>query len=365
MSLASKWYVSVQNKAKGPYSDLQMREKIKSGEFQPETLTYKEGEADWLPLDQQDIWTPGFIPKHAVEATNAKDWVLLVESPIKKGDYQQQGPFTVQEVEEKVQIGEVHLKDFCWRPGMTDWSPLTDTHELGFPRKDKITFSEKEECTETVTTVELSEKKAKPEKMDTELKWDLKSHMPEFVSPDDLVQKDDRKENFKENSIKFFQTKLLPPIIDTEGAKKETLYYLALVAVAFLGAFYLGSMNSRAILNGVETLGDKFTTLTSQIMPAAPKVSYVFLRELPLTRGTVLIKTDGKPGTNIRARVQNEKGKTIKTLDGYSSIGVIADKNGEAFLRISNFKVKVGETYLLTTKVGHLTATKTYFYSNK
>lgn len=360
MSLVSKWYVSVHNKAKGPYSDLQMREKIRTGEFKGDTLTYKEGEPDWLPLERQDIWTPGFVPKHPIEAKTARDWVLLVESPIKRGDYQQQGPFTLAEVEEKVEVGEVHLKDYCWKPGMKDWSPLIETHELGFPRKDKITFKEDEKRSGTVSTLELSEPEKAPKALDADLKWDLKSEMPDFVNVDDDISGLEA----QKNEAKIFQKKLLPPIMDIDGEKKETITYLVLVALSFIGAFYFGSVNSRAVLDGVETLSDKLSNISRQIMPAGPKVSYVFLRELPLTRGTVLVKTDGRPGVSIKVRVQDEKGRSIKTLDGYSSLNVLADKNGEAFLRLKDFKVKVGQTYLITTRVGHLKATKTYFYSN-
>lgn len=357
----NKWYVSIENKAKGPYSDVQMREQIQNGDLKPETLTYKEGEADWLPLDKQDIWTPGFIPKHAVETKDSKDWVLLVESPIKQGDYEQQGPFSRLEVEEKVAIGEVHLKDFCWRPGMEGWKSLVDTHELGFPRKSKITFEDdKKKGGATLKSSDFVEAKT-PLKTKGLISTfpDLNSEMPDFVPPEELLQKET--ENL--SPFKAFRTRMLPPLIDKQGERKEIITYLSLVAVLFVGAFYLGSMNSTRILKGVETMGVGLVSLTRQILPATPKVSYVFLRELPLSKGTILVKTDGKPGINIIARVKDQKGQTVRTLSGDKYLLLKANKNGEAFLGISQFKVESGQTYIVTTKAGHLTAKKTYSYS--
>ncbi|MGH1469339.1 MAG: DUF4339 domain-containing protein [Bdellovibrionales bacterium] len=359
-NINNKWYISTQNKAKGPYTDLQMREKIQSGELKEDVLTYKEGEPDWLPLKQQDIWTPGFIPKHPLESRDSKDWVLLVESPIKQGDYEQQGPFTQEEVEEKVSIGEVHLKDFCWRPGMEGWKALVETSELGFPRREKITFEEKEGKGEAESSAKFF-KGNKRKSIDLgESLLDLKSQMPDFVPPEELTQKEVEVE-----PVKSFRTRFLPPIIDRQGERREVALYLALVAACFLGAFYIGTANSTNVLKGVEAIGTGIASFAQKILPATPKVSYVFLRELPLTRGTILVKTDGKPGINIVARLKDENGNTVRTLNGEKSLKLQANKNGEAFLGLSQFKVQVGKTYLVTTKAGQLTAKKTYFYSKK
>ncbi len=359
----NKWYISTQNKAKGPYTDLQMREKIQSGELKKDVLTYKEGEPDWLPLEQQDIWTPGFVPKHPLESKGAKDWILLVESPIKQGDYEQQGPFTQDEVTEKVEIGEVHLKDFCWRPGMEGWKALVETSELGFPRKEKITFEEKEDKAPTETSAKFFKGSGRDSAKEVTLEepfLNLKSQMPDFVPPENLIQKETREE-----PVKSFRTRFLPPIIDRQGERREVVLYLALVAACFLGAFYIGSANSTNVLKGVEAVGTGIANFAQKILPATPKVSYVFLRELPLTRGTILVKTDGKPGIEITARLKDEDGRVVRTLNGDRSLKLKANKNGEAFLGLSQFKVEVGKTYLVTTKAGQLTAKKTYFYSNK
>ena len=52
-----KWYISINSKARGPYSSGQIREKIQKGDLLQDTLIYKEGDLDWLPLSQQSLWS--------------------------------------------------------------------------------------------------------------------------------------------------------------------------------------------------------------------------------------------------------------------------------------------------------------------
>jgi len=349
-----KWYVSISNKAKGPYSDLQIRDKITKGELSADTLSYKEGEPDWLPLEKQNIWTPGFVPKHPVEVKNAKDWVLLVESPLKKGDFEQQGPFTDIEVKEKIKIGEVHLKDFCWKPGMSTWKPLFETYELGLPRKDKITFVE--------------DKKEEPARAsDFVAKAKILSQMPAFIEPEGVVPADQKTEvpfelNNKKNKKRALSKRLLPPI-ELAQEPKEVITYLILVASLFLGSFLIGYRYNQGILKGVQSLGQGLVSITKSILPAPPAVSYVFLREMPLTKGALLVKTDAPEGALVTARVYDDGGKMVRTLKGKRLLSLKTNKNGEVLLGVGQFKVQRGKTYLITSQVGSLKAKKNYTYS--
>lgn len=347
-----KWYVSISNKAKGPYSDLQIRDKIKSGELQAETLSYREGEADWLPLEKQDIWTPGFVPKHPLESKESKDWVLLVESPLKKGDFEQQGPFTDLEVKEKIKIGEVNLKDFCWKPGMSTWKPLFETYELGLPRKDKITF--------------LEDKEPEPIRASTleAPKVEALSQMPQFIEPENLVPAEVNKEGdfpFLEKK-KAVRRRLLPPI-ELVQEPKEIVLYLVLVAALFLGSFFVGYKYNQGILKSVQAVGQGLVAITRSVLPAPPAVSYVFLRELPLTRGTLLVKTDAPEASTITARVYDDGGVLVRTSKGKNGLTLKTNQNGEVFLRLKDFKVQNGKSYLVTAQVGALKAKKNYTYS--
>jgi hypothetical protein len=348
----NKWYVSISNKAKGPYSDLQVRDKITSGELKADTLSYKEGEPDWLPLEKQDIWTPGFTPKHPLETKDSKDWVLLVESPLKKGDFEQQGPFTDTEVKEKIKIGEVHLKDFCWKPGMATWKPLFESYELGLPRKDKITFVE-------------DQKEEPARSSDFAPKLEVLSQMPAFIEPEGVVPSDTETSVENDPEVvkkKSLRRRLLPPIEQVQQPQ-EVIIYLALVTALFLGSFYTGFKYNQNILKGVQTLGQGLVSITKAVLPSAPTVSYVFLRELPLTRGTLLVKTDAPQGAPVTARVYDDGGKLVRTIKNKQGLSLKTNKNGEVFLGLGQFNVSKGKSYLVTAQVGSLKAKKNYTYT--
>jgi len=350
----NKWYVSISNKARGPFSDLQMRDKISQGEFKADTLSYKEGEPDWLPLEKQDIWTPGFVPDHPVATKSAKDWVLLVESPLQKGDYQQQGPFSDAEVKEKIKIGEVHLKDFCWKPGMANWKPLFETYELGLPRKEKITFVEDSKPTEEPHHASTFEEPRS-----------FGSQMPDFVEPNDVSV--DTSNHIPAETVfkkKPKSRKLLPPIEKAQDLN-EILVYLVLVAALFLGSFYIGFKFNRTIIKSVQGVGSGVSSVVRSILPATPSVSYVFLRELPLTKGTLLIKTDAVANTRVFAKVYDDSGRLVRTLANKEELHLKTNNNGEVYMGLEQFKVTPGESYLVTARVGSLKAKKNYTYSFK
>ena len=138
-----KWYISINSKARGPYSDGQIRERIQTGELVSDTLIYREGDLDWLPLRQQNLWSPmlkedeghSFIP-----SKDSKVWVLLVENPLKQGDFRQQGPFNQSDVIKKYDTGELQESDYVWRPGMKNWSKIKEMPELVLTRKRATRF---------------------------------------------------------------------------------------------------------------------------------------------------------------------------------------------------------------------------------
>jgi hypothetical protein len=331
-----------------------MREKIKSGEYGKETLTYKEGEPDWLPLEKQDIWEPSFTPRHEVETKDSREWVLLVESPIKKGDFKQEGPYSKEEVLEKVEIGEVHLKDFFWKPGMDGWKPLLENMELGFPRKEQITFDNTDADEKLIISSDLTPKADK-----------LLEPLPELKSDHGFIEKEDISiKGSQEKKPELSRPKLLPPLVDVYGERKEVVVYLFLVAALFLGAFALGSFSSTSILKAIEATGSGMVNISRKVLPEQPRVSYIFLRELPLTKGTILIKTDGDVGMDVVIRLKDEKGRFVKTVQGRNELKLKTNKNGEAFLPIENFQVQNGQNYFITTQAGRLTANKSYLYTN-
>lgn len=345
-----KWYVSVQNKAKGPYTDLQMRKKIKEGTLKAETLTYREGDADWQPLEKQDIWSPSFTPKEGPQVRESQDWVLLVESPIKKGDYQQQGPFSEEEVKEKVETGEVHLKDYCWRPGMEKWQPLFESSELGLPRKDKIVFEEEKQETVESQNLDIPKKRTVAESM-----------MPDFLEPHKVeADQGEYVEEMAEKKTK--KTGLLPPLIDKEGERKEVFSFLFSVLALFLLSFSLGYYFNAELVRGMGFVGDKVSSFSKSLLSSGPQATGLFIRELPLSRNSFVLKTDAGEGAQIEVKLFAKTGKRVPLANGGQKLFLTTNKNGEVFLDLQSFKLKRGQSYLVSARTGNLTATKTFYY---
>ncbi len=212
---------------------------------------------------------------------------------------------------------------------------------------------------DSIHSLDLMESVAQTSELD--LNWDISSDADEFVDKDELTPQSLDK---TQDSVFFRAQKLLPPIVDLEKDKRDSLLFFLFVVVSMLCAFYVGSKNSRAILNGVDVVSEKISDFNFELLKTSPKVSYVFLRELPLTRGAVLIKSDSAFKTRIKVRLYDENQKVIRTKNGQRSLTLLTNENGEAYLKLSDFDAQIGETYVITTQIGHLKATKNYFYSN-
>ena len=65
------------------------------------------------------------------------DWYVAIEE-------QQQGPFNLEKIRDLWERGEIGADNLCWRPGFSDWLPLSEVSELAVvlaPRKPVISAS--------------------------------------------------------------------------------------------------------------------------------------------------------------------------------------------------------------------------------
>lgn len=341
----NRWYVSLENKARGPYSDLEMRDKIQSGDLKPETLAYKEGDADWRSLEEQDIWSESFVPKaNVLKAKSAKDWVLLVENPIKAGDFQQQGPFSDEEVRAKVELGEVHLKDYCWRKGMKDWKPLVDLPELVQTRKEKIKFDEPQKP--SVYASEFAEPIA-PAEVDLVPQGalvEVDSNLPDFI------------ENTKVETVRRMRlVPLLPSVLEKQKYKKEILYFLLAVCSVFLFGLGLGKFQEKNIVRGFDFLGAKLKSIGAFIA-AEPVVTYVMLKPSLVDKTLIRVRTDVEPGKFVEVTAYTASGDLVLTKNKARSLSVVVDDFGLAEINTNKFLMKDHKVYTLKARVGKIQA---------
>lgn len=373
-----KWYVSLGSKARGPYSDSQMRDKIKKGDLTASTLVYKEGDIDWLPLEDQKIWSPTFSKEQGLGFKESKinggesqtqltnSWVLLVENPIKKGDYQQQGPFSQKTILEKLDIGEVHLNDYCWTKGMKGWVKLLDVPELSLARKNSIQFKDTNNTVSPAHSKDFkSEAGERSSEADKRSKVSMKtsplvSDFPDFIEPHQSVDADDFVSELKANTYEGIlkKPKFLPSLTAELNFKKQTRFFLGLVVILFIAGLTIGYLNQKAFKQSYEWLKEKKATVSSFFTPNFV-ASYLMVKPSILEKKIIRFKTDAPEGSKILVRVESLSGQSMpftKTKKTHTYVQV--KSAGVAELDISGFDLKPFKNYFIYAEMAGLKAKK-------
>ncbi len=395
----NKWYISIQNKARGPFTDLQMQKKIEDGEIIGGTLTYKEGDTDWLPLEKQEIWMSAKKKtENSASKPIGKQWILLVENSEQKGQFLQKGPFDEAEVRALIAKDEVQLKDYCWKPGMSDWKLLFETVELGLSRKPKIEFEKK-----TLDIAKTTEEEQQQQELELEplpqLEMDLKSEELYRAEENDVASAIPEVElemalpkgKFIDEAITTSQdlvvSSVIPERLSVEPTnienqvpaeilnKKQNLFssrvfwsflVLAVFGGGVLQGYYKPAANlispnlysSSSLINTFSSIKKVF------IKPNRPKASYVMIKQLYSNPKSILVRSDAKAGEKIKIRVLNAKKKPVMIKGDALKDSMYVETNtfGEAFVDVSRFDIAQDVKYVVSAEIGNLKADKTYIY---
>lgn len=133
----SSWYINKDLKPQGPLSHDEIKKKIMRGEIGPTDLLCREGESVW---EEAALWRdfprelfPAFQQSYFKTSNPSEpEWILLIFNP-ENPQGVQQGPFSVQEVRERIVAGEVSFEDYVWRSGLSGWVQLKDRGEFSVP----------------------------------------------------------------------------------------------------------------------------------------------------------------------------------------------------------------------------------------
>lgn len=352
-----KWYVSLGSKARGPFSDSQMRDKIKKGDLKANTLVYKEGAIDWLPLEEQKIWSPTFSNDQGMGFTEDKaplnnSWVLLVENPIKKGDYQQQGPFTQKKILEKLDIGEVHLNDYCWTKGMKGWVKLVDMPELSLARKNSIKFKEPQKASAVHSKDLESELKNQ--------RSPFLSDLPDFIEPQNTVEADESIQALRSNTYEgtLRKPKFLPSLKNELNLKRQTRLFLGLVIILFVAGLSLGYLNQPALKKSLSWVKEKRAMVNSFFTPNVV-ASYLMVKPSILDKKIIRFKTDAPKGSKILIRVESLSGSSMLHTQSKRHYTYAKVENaGVAEFDLSSFDLKPFKNYFIHAQMAGLKAKK-------
>lgn len=138
MTETTMWYYNKKGRAYGPVEASVIEGMVKSGELGHLDLLFHEGESEWLPVNSVDQFK-GILEGYQLNSkTSDKDvlqnWVILktVETP--EGlQYQQQGPFSEEQVKELVERGAFKFSDYIWKPGFQTWRRIREIPEFSKP----------------------------------------------------------------------------------------------------------------------------------------------------------------------------------------------------------------------------------------
>lgn len=114
-----EWYYVENNDSKGAFTFEQMTTFVQDGILNEESLVWKPSMKDWAKLKDTEL--NKFIDINEEENEDpSKVWYYVEDKDSK-------GPFTKQEIEDKMNEGILTGNSFVWKVGMEDWCRLKDT----------------------------------------------------------------------------------------------------------------------------------------------------------------------------------------------------------------------------------------------
>lgn len=138
MDPKSRWYYENHGKAEGPVSTLDLVKKIQEGELKLIDLVFKEGDGQWMPAEHFSEITS--LTKTATTDFKVDaDWIVLRTIEIDgRNQYDQIGPFTIDQVLQLIDKGKVKFTDFVWRNGYENWVPLGHLDKYENPLESSV-----------------------------------------------------------------------------------------------------------------------------------------------------------------------------------------------------------------------------------
>lgn len=120
----AKWYAAIDGDAQGPFT----AEELQQQDLAPDTLVWREGEADWAPLSgfaelqapARRAVAPPPLPAAASEPPDEREYFLDETGAAS-------APLTRDDVASRLAEGRASADTLVWFDGMADWAPLAET----------------------------------------------------------------------------------------------------------------------------------------------------------------------------------------------------------------------------------------------
>ncbi|MBY0384286.1 DUF4339 domain-containing protein [bacterium] len=170
MEPKSQWYYENHGRAEGPISTLELVKKIQDGELQLLDLVFKEGDGQWLPAQDFSEIT-SLVKTTASQFKVDADWIVLRSVEVDgREQYDQIGPFAIEQILRLLDKGKIKFTDFVWRNGYENWVPLGRLDEFENPLESSVQVDlsiyekpRQEELSSTAKNVKIYKAKIKEE----------------------------------------------------------------------------------------------------------------------------------------------------------------------------------------------------------
>ncbi len=138
MESKSQWYYENQGRAEGPVSTIELVHKIQEGQLSLLDLIFKEGEGQWMPAEHfPEI--KNLIKMTPTQFKADSDWIVLRTVEVNGRDqFEQIGPFSIEQVLQLIDKGRIKFTDFVWRNGYENWVPLGQVDQFENPLESSV-----------------------------------------------------------------------------------------------------------------------------------------------------------------------------------------------------------------------------------
>lgn len=147
--MSNKWYFLVKGKIQGPITENQVREKLRTSELTLNDIIFREGDSKWKRVNefpennfskevQSDLNLHHFV-KLPKNSDVPEKWVVLLNIQTDaETKFVQKGPYSLEEVKDAIQRGEVSYSDHIWKVGFDKWQRIGDLEEFSFKGETQI-----------------------------------------------------------------------------------------------------------------------------------------------------------------------------------------------------------------------------------
>ena len=138
----NQWYWSKNKQVFGPVEKNEIISLIQDKKLFHFDMLYTDKESCWRPLFQVEEFAPYLGDGKVIsDRGTVMQWVLLKKVKVEKGvEYKQVGPFSVEQVLNMLDKGELVFDDLAWKKDFKSWVPISQLEDFKKPLSSSPVF---------------------------------------------------------------------------------------------------------------------------------------------------------------------------------------------------------------------------------